>query len=336
MLLGAALASGQEAAAQGVQGPNPKEMSGLARPMPDQPAGTVSVRVIRGNFDKPIVGQAVEFTVDGKAQQAKTDAEGRATIHQLRKGASVRAVAVVDGERLESQEVAIDNTALGFLLVATDPEMEKRIAEDKALAKAAAVKGVVVLGPESRVIAEMQNDELTVFYEIQILNSARTPVDPGGPLIFDLPSGARGATVMEGSTPQATANGPRITVTGPFAPGATQVSAAYTLPSSGGVATIEQKVPAALQQLNVLVQQVGGLKVKSTQLTGTQEVQSESGQPVILGAGPALAAGQTFAIEISGLPHRPSWPRNLALGLVAVIMAIGLWSAITAPRRLAS
>jgi hypothetical protein len=316
-----------------VQMPNPKDMSGSILPSPDIPVGTVTARVLRGNFDKPIAGQVVEFIVDGKSHQTKTDADGRAMVDGLRRGASVRAVATVDGERLESKEVAIADSGLRILLVATDPEMEKRAAEDKALAAAAAVKGVVVLGPESRIIAEIQNDELAVFYQFQILNSARTPVDPGGPLIFDLPSGARGASVIEGSTPQATANGPRITVTGPFAPGVTQVEAAYTLPNSSGTAVIELRMPAALEQLNVVVQQLGGFSVRSSQLSATREVAGDQGQPMIIGTGPSVPAGQSVAIEISGLPHRPAWPRNLALALVALIIVAGAWSAITAPAR---
>ena len=185
--------------------------------------------------------------------------------------------------------------------------------EDRALAAAAAVKGIVVLGPETRVIAEMQNDQLTIFYLIQIVNSARTPVDIGGPLVFDLPREARGATVMEGSSPQATANGPRITVTGPFAPGVTSVQAAYKLPYSGGTARIEQKMPAAWQQATVIVQQLGGLSLASPQLPSTQDV-NDQGQALILGSGPGLAAGQSLTIEISGLPHRAVWPQEPRAG----------------------
>ena len=48
--------------------------------------------------------QAVEFTVDGKRRDATTDANGRAELSGLRAGTRVRAVAVVDGERLESQK----------------------------------------------------------------------------------------------------------------------------------------------------------------------------------------------------------------------------------------
>jgi hypothetical protein len=62
-------------------------------------------------------------------------------------------------------------------------------------------------------------------------------------------------------------------------------------------------------------------------------VTGDQGQPLIIGTGPSVPAGQSFAIEISGLPHRPSWPRNLALALVGIIIAAGAWSAYTAPPR---
>jgi len=316
--------------------PNFKEMSGAVLPTSEIPAGTVSVRVVRGGPDKPLAKQAVEFQVDGKPRSAVTDDIGRAQVSGLRRGTRVRAVAVVDGERLESKEAVVETSGLRILLVATDPEAVKRAEEDKALAASAAVKGIVVLGGESRVMAMMTNDRLNIYYILQIVNSARTPVDVGGPLVFDLPPEARGATVLEGSSPQATANGPRITVTGPFAPGTTVVQAAYELPYSGPVARIEQKWPAALQQLTILVQQIGGLSIASPQIQTKRDV-VDQGQALILAGGPGIAAGQSLALEISGLPHHATWPRTLALSLAGLIAAAGIWGAVTAtPRRRAA
>ena len=311
--------------------PNFKEMSGSVLPTSEIPAGTVSVRLVRGGPDKPLSKQDVEFLIDGKSRRATTDEIGRAQVSALPRGARVRAVAVVDGERLESQEAVVENSGLRILLVATDPEAVNRAAEDKALAASAAVKGIVVLGPESRIIAEMSNDRLNIYYILQIINSARTPVDIGGPLIFDLPREARSSVVLDGSTPKATANGPRVTVTGPFAPGITVVQAAYELPYSGPVARVEQRWPAALQQLNVFVQQIGGLSINSPQIASKRDVVE---QGVILGTGPGLAAGQSMTLEISGLPHHATWPRTLALSLAGIIAAAGIWGAATAnPRR---
>ena len=319
-----------------VQMPTGKEMSGRVLPVPDIPVGTVTVRVARGGPENNLPGQLVELIVDGKGRTAKTGADGRASFTGLKKGAKIKAVATVDGERLESQDAVIVESGLRIILVATDPELAKREEEDRRLAAGPAVSGTVVLGPESRVIAEMQSDRLNIYYMIQIVNSARTPIDIGGPLIFNLPREARGSTVLEESTPKATANGPRITVLGPFPPGVTAVQAAYELPYSGATATITQVWPAALQQMNVMVQQIGGLSISSPQFTATRDV-NDQGQAVILGTGPGLASGQALTLEISGLPHHATWPRNLALGMASAIIAAGLWGAFArGPRRQAA
>jgi hypothetical protein len=309
--------------------PNPKEMSGSVLPVTDLPVGTVSVRVIRGSFDKNLPNQPVEFLVDGTKTTVNTDASGRAQVTGLAGGARVRASTVVDGEKLESQEAVVESSGLRIILVATDPATAARAAEDRALAASPPVKGIVVLGPESRVVAQMSNDRLQIYYVLEIVNTARTPVDIGGPLIIDLPREARGATIIEGSSPQATANGPRVRVVGPFAPGITRVEAGYELPFSGDTARVTQVMPAKLDQVTLLVLQTGGLSLTSPQLASQREM-TNNGPTVIVGNGPGLEAGQVLTFEIAGLPHRATWPRNLALSLASVIVAAGLWAAATA------
>jgi hypothetical protein len=331
IVLACAAFIGTTIAAQ-VQMPNAKEMSGKVLPVPDLPAGTVTVRVARGGPGNYLPGQTVEFTVDGKKRTAKTDENGRVEFSSLRPGAPFKAVVTVDGERIESDDAIVGSTGLRIMLVATDPDAAKREAENAALAAGPAAKGVVVFGQESRVIAELQKDRLNIYYDLQIINSARTPVDIGGPLIIELPRDARGSTVIEGSTPQATANGPRITVVGPFAPGMTPVQAAFELPYNSGTVVLTQKWPAAMEQTIVMVQQIGGLTVTSPQLTAKQDI-NDQGQALIIGRGPGLAAGQSLSLEIAGLPHHPVWPRNLALGMAGVIMAAGFWGALGARGR---
>jgi hypothetical protein len=299
----------------------------VALPAADVPVGTVSVRVVRGGFANNIAGQPVEFTIDGKKRVETTSADGRALVADLKPGAHVRAVAVVAGERLESQEATIAGSGIKIVLVATDPDAAKREAEDQRLAAGPAVKGMVVLGPESRIVAEFADDRLNVFCVIDILNSSRTPVDIGGPVVVDLPRAARGAALMEGSSKQATVSGPRVTVTGPFAPGSTPVQVGYEMPFDGGTVQIEHKWSVPLQQLTVLVPQTGGLSVRSPQIASTQEVRDQ-GTPVILLTGGAIPAGQPVVVEISGLPHHPIWPRYLALTLAGIVMSIGIWAAV--------
>ena len=312
--------------------PNPREMSGSVLPVTDIPAGTITARVIRGSFDQNIAGQVVEFTVDGTVRKVTTDATGRATIAGLKAGTRVRAVAVVDGERLESKDAVVGGSGLRIILVATDPKAEARAAEDAALAEAPPVKGIVVLGGDSRVIAEFSEDRLNIFYLLEVVNTARTPVDIGGPLIFDLPHAARGTAVMEGSTKQATAMGPRVTVVGPFAPGVTPVRIAFELPYGGPTVRLEQRWPSAMQETTVIVSKVSNIDAASPQFA-TKQTRTEGGGSFILGLGPAIAAGQALVLDITGLPHHPRWPRNVALGLAGAIMAVGIWAAIAVPTR---
>ncbi len=325
-------AGGVAPAAAQVQMPNPKEMSG--RPLADGelPIGTVSVRVIRGGFDKDIPNQPVEFTIDGESRVVNTDASGRAEVSGIRSGVSVSAVTVVDGERLESQTFVMGSSGMRMALVATDPEDTARAAEDQALASAPAARGIVVLGPESRVVVELGEDGLTVFYLLQILNTARTPVDIGGPLIFELPQGARGVSILPESSPQGSANGPRLIVTGPFAPGPTTVEAAYELPYRGPTVRLEQVWPATLQVLSLFVEQYGALDIASPQVTGRSLMTGQQG-PYISATGPAIQAGQRLTIDFSGLPYRAQWPRWVALTLALGFISWGLWSGWTAPAR---
>ncbi len=58
--------------------PDPKQMSGIPRPVSDLPDRTVSVRVIRGDLSNNIANQPVDLLIDGKSQTVKTDENGRA------------------------------------------------------------------------------------------------------------------------------------------------------------------------------------------------------------------------------------------------------------------
>lgn len=312
--------------------PDPKEISGVPLPAPDVPTGTVSVRVVRGSFANNVVGQTVEFAVDGKTETRKTDDSGRAVIAALKPGAHVRASTLLDGKRIESQEITIADSGIRVVLVGVDPEAGKRAAEDARLAAGPAVKGLVVLGPESRIITQLTDDRLDVYYVLQILNSARTPVDIGGPLVLDLPAESRGASLLDPSSQQATVSGSRLTVTGPFAPGPTVVNIAFELPFSGASVRLDQRWPVALQQLLVLVPQTGGISVESNALTNRRTA-SDQGEPLVVATGPGLAANAELSLEITGLPHHAVWPRYLALALAGVILSIGIWAAVLpAPR----
>lgn len=323
------------ASTQGTPMPDMKQMSGVPLPTTDVPDGTVSVRVIRGSLSNNLPDQTVTLTAGGRTLKARTDASGRAQFSGLAAGIEARASATVGSETLASQPFTIPQTGgVRLLLVATDPDAEQAAAEAAKLAQGPPQPGMVVLGGQSRVVIEAVEDALEVYYLLDILNNARTPVQTPGPLVFELPEGATGATVLDGSSPLATAGGSRLTVTGPFPPGRTLVQVAYRLPHDGGDVTFEQKLPAALEQVTLVAEKAGNARVSSPQAPNVRAVPiqgsaAESGatQIYMVANGPALRAGEMLRVSLTGLPGHPLWARYTALTLATLILLAGAWAA---------
>jgi hypothetical protein len=151
------------AATAGAQMPDLRQMSGVPLPTNDLPAGSISVRVVRGSFANNVADALVTFVVDGKTTDVKTEAMGRAEIKGLAPGARVKASAVVDGETLETQEVTIGSSGYRFILSTGGSAPSPGAPAAPAGAAAPPVSGAVVLGPESRVIAQFSDDRLFIF-----------------------------------------------------------------------------------------------------------------------------------------------------------------------------
>jgi hypothetical protein len=315
------------------QMPNPREMSGRPLPSTDVPPGTLSVRVLRGGFENNVANHPVEIVVDGARRTVNTGEDGRALVSGLRVGNNIQAIATVDGERLESQVFPMPSSGVMMMLVAAAGAGATEADTPTPAAPAVpAVPGTVQFGPESRVIVELAESGLTVFYVLQIMNGQTAPVDIGGPLIVNLPREARGVGLLRESSPQATANGPRVIVTGPFAPGATVVQLAYELPYRGATARLEQVWPAAMPQTTVIAQTIAGLDYTSPQVTAKNPL-NDQGQTYLFGSGPGLAEGQTLTIDFTGLPHHPMWPQWTAIAIALGIIAWGALAAMRAPGR---
>ena len=324
--LGAGLCAAQ------INMPDPALIHGRAIPAAELPNGTVTVRVVREAIGNNITGQDVRVTAGDVARTATTDDQGRAEFADLPVGSDARAEATVGDERLVSEPFTVPRSGgLRVILVAGLQEAAAR-AREEALAEAAAppVQGVVVLGPNSRVFIEFRDDTLQVFYLLDVLNNARSRVDIGGPLIIDLPTGAGGASVLQGSSPTTTVSGDRITVTGPFASGVTSVQVGFQLQHDRSDLTVQQTWPAPLEQLSVAVQKIGALSVSSPQFSTVGEVSSETGTPFLLANGPAMAAGSTLTMQLSNLPVHSQTPRVVALSLAGAIIVLGVWWAIGA------
>ena len=312
------------------QMPDPSQMAGRPLPAPELATGMVSVRVVRERMGNNVTDHPVSLKAANRTLNATTDAQGRATFGDVPPGTTITVETVVDGETLRSQEFAIP--ASGGVRVALIAGLQAAAAREKAArdeaAKQPARRGIVVFGGESRVILEFQNDNLQVFYLLDIVNNALTPVDIGEPLVIVLPEGGSGAGALEGSSTLAAVQGDRIRITGPFPPGTTSVQVGYRFRYSGGSATISQQWPAAFEQLFVAAEKVGKLQMSSPQFQQQQEAKA-GGAPFLMATGGRLNAGDTLTINLSGLPHRNTTMRNVGLGIGVAILAVGFWAAIS-------
>jgi len=317
------------------QMPDISQMSGVPLPTGDLPAGTISVRVVRGDLGNNVVGQAVELHGGGPTRRETTDETGRAQFAGVAPGTSVHAVATVDGRRLESQEFQVPATGgIRVILVAGGGAAGGGGAPGGAGAAPGpatpAQPGTVALAGQSRFVLEMADEAIDVYYLLDIVNASSAPVQPKTPLVFDLPVGARGATVLEGSSPQGKAQEGGFTVSGPFAPGVTTVQLAYQLPYAGSTLAFSQALPAPLSQTAIVVRKVGELQFRSPQATGAREVASD-GSAYLMANGPGVPAGGTVSFELTGLPYHNRVPRYVALALAALVAGIGVWLSVSVP-----
>jgi len=321
-------------AALRAQMPDPSQMNGLSMPTPDLPNGTVSVRVIRGQLTNNLQGAAVDLIGAGEPRHGQTGADGRALFAAVPAGSTVHAVATVNGERRESQPFEVPaqggvRTILVFSETTSAPGSGDASppAAGSPAQGATASTATLSIGGNSRVATEFSDDTLQVFYLLEIVNRGPTAVSPSSALVFDMPTGAEGTTVLEGSTRQANAKGPRVTVTGPFPPGVTPLQIGIRLESFGRDLTLNTTFPLPMDLVAVAVQRLGPMSLKSPQLTRTTET-ALGGQPFIMGTGPGIPVGTALSLQLSGLPAHDRTGEYVALGLAIGIVVFGIWFSI--------
>ena len=117
---------------------------------------------------------------------------------------------------------------------------------------------------------------------------------------------------------------------GPFDPGTTPLRIAYILPYSGASLALSQSFPVDWDSVLLSVEKSGDVDFVSSQVPRRAEVPSETraGTSHLLGAGPRVAAGTPFAIELTGLPHRSTLPSTVTLAVALAILGFGGWGAV--------
>jgi hypothetical protein len=290
----------------------------------DLPDGTISVRLVRSQPAGNIADQPVDLQAGADVRTVKTNAAGRAEFTGIAAGSRLKVVAVVDGERLESQEFAAPAAGgVRLLLVASAGD------GGKAPDAPAVAPGTVTLGGNTRVIIDLGEDGLQVYYLLDLVNGGREAVNPAAPIVLELPDGARGASLLEGSSGQAEVTGGRVTLRGPFEPGRLAVNVGYLIPYSGPTLSLRQFLPVRFDSPTVMMNKVGDVNLVSPQLSGRQEGRFD-GRAYIVAIGPPIVAGSALTLELSGLPHGSRVPVIVTFALSGLVLAGGAWAAFGA------
>ena len=309
------------------QMPDARQMSGIPMPTSDVPAGSVSVRLVRGELTNNIVGHP-RGIARRRAHRDGEDGPGRPRDVQpaFSPAQPVHATAEVDGQRIESQTFNVPPDAgVRLVLVAGASG-----APAAASPMPAAAPGEVVFAGDSRIQIEFDDDTLEVFYLFDLVNPSSAPVSPKAELVFELPEGAQQASMLEGASPQVTIRGRIVSITGPIPPGSLPVRLAFSLAPAGPERTIVQRLPAPWAQVQVIMTTAGAARISSPQFASANPMAGGDGQSFILGNGGALPANQDLTLTLSGLPSRSRWGRNLSLGFAALILLAGAWAAMSA------
>ena len=302
--------------------PDPRQMSGIPLPDPQLPPGTVTVRVIRGTLANNVTDHPVEIRAGDIAETVLTDAEGRAEFVMLNAGEMVVASTELDGERIDSQSFAAPGAGgVRLMLVG---------AGDTALSDVPPEQGAVSFGADSRIVVELGEETLSIFYLLDIFNPRLVPVEPETPVALTLPFGAQGATVLRDSAASTRVDGPNVTIAAPFPPGLTPLRVAYVFPYTRGTVAVSQTLPVDLDGLLMVVQKRDAMDLASDQIARRVDMTPEgTDETFIYAAGPPVAGGTPVVFEISGLPHHSQTPGFLTVSVALAILGLGAWGAAT-------
>jgi hypothetical protein len=297
--------------------------------------------VIRQTIMNVAPGINVDLYGAGNVRHATTGPEGRAEFAGLPVGARVHAVAVVDGEQLQSIEFEVPASGGVRTMLAAGVGVGTMVSGAAAAPVGAPARGAAApatpaparpgqlkFANDTRFAIEFQDDTLAVFYLLDIVNSGSAPATLTEPLVIDLPADASGAALLDGASPLASVKGRRVMVAGPLPPGVTTVPIGFRVESWGDTWTLNQTFPLPINDVAVVAQKIGDMRLQSSSAPTLRESQLQ-GTPFIMGTGASLAAGTPLQITLSGLPHKSRVPVYVTLAIAAGLIAWGVWLAMS-------
>ncbi len=303
---------------------DPSRMSGIPRPDPAQAAGSISVRVIRGDFAHPMAGEEVLLEGPGGTRHEKSDVTGHAVFSELEPGA-YRARVTAFGQTISSQPMELPaSPGLRVMLVfPAEARAEEPPTHDVSL---------LTLGSTSHFIFEVKDESVEVVENLVITNSGTAPYDPGpNGLRLPLPADATGLQTAPDAPASLTLEGTSAVWHGLIPPGTTSLTVGFLLPQRDHTVELQQTLPLGLEQVALIADKYPGMSIEGNDLVTSERAMG--GRNFALARGPGVSAGGTIRLRLSGLPHASPFWRYAVAATAGLIALGGFFLAWTARRR---
>jgi hypothetical protein len=188
---------------------------------------------------------------------------------------------------------------------------------------------VLTIGPGGRIILQLRDDALGFIETLPLINPSGKIFDPGaGGIEIPLPSEAVNAEGAEGEHKIEIRKGIGVAVHGLIPPrrpaleanqkSPDEITFGFVLPVRSSTLKFEQRFPNGLGEFTFVTEQLVGLSIESTQVTGLQE-RELGGKKYWLMRGEPIPPGGTLRFSVTGLPAADNTGK-----IVAAILSVGL------------
>ncbi len=328
-----------------------------------RPAGTMTVSVIHSDDTSPMGGIPVEVMKEGHDVVASgtSAADGLVEFPGLDVTASYRIAVTVRGKRITTGTVTLPGNAglmvpiavtwgpdqptgrIGELSWGPDRVYVVRVATQDGRehystpfqltsARGAEVTIPVTTTPTFRFsLGGGLDDDLMRFQGMFFLrNDSFSPFALGGGVKIPLPRGFVGAGVAEQQQTQIdVVPGSGFVYRGPLPPGGVDFTGGFALPVDAGELDFDLPLPYGADRSNVRFRYLPGVRATASAGARAQVVGDPStGSQVYEVNGIDFGPGQSFSMRVSGLPHVPTWHRDVRRLMGLIVVALVIWTLV--------
>jgi|GEM_PF-3314402 len=180
---------------------------------------------------------------------------------------------------------------------------------------------------ELTVIYELGDDALRAKESWRFRNEGSFQLSPE---LFQvaLPSGSRRIRLDENSAPFSL-SGTTLRLDSPLKPGEHDLGLSYELPLSGGAADIQQYFAFRMGGVRMIMENMPGLQLNAS-VKVSKRTRDLNGIVFAIWDLSGFATGQEMKVDISGLPTKQTWMRDLTLASCVLIL---LWMGLSLLRK---